>query len=127
MKHDADPHAHLHDRGTDALEAALAATPLPVCTFCDDMLTTPDPDADLCESCLEAAKRAKERARPRLIRHIGGMTAALLTAAAGAFAAANQAAAPDLHELSPAAPHDAGSPAPDQRQADSWSGFFFTC
>ncbi len=127
MKHDPDPHAHMHDRGTADLEAALAATPLPVCAFCDDLLTTPGPEADLCEACQEAATRAKDRSRPRLIRHIGGLTAALLTAAAGAFVAATPAPAPDLHELSPACPHDAGRPAPDQRQADSWSGFFFTC
>lgn len=127
MKHDTDPHAHMHNRGTDAFAAALAATPLPVCAFCDDLLTTPDPEADLCESCIEAAKRSKDRSRHRLIRHIGGISAALLTAAAGAFAAATQAAPPRLYELSPAAPHEAGSPAPDQRQADCWSGFFFTC
>jgi len=27
VKHDTDPHAHMHNRGTDAFAAALAATP----------------------------------------------------------------------------------------------------
>lgn len=123
------PTDHLHDRGTERLLADLANTPLPECTACGAPLTDPGPSS-VCERCEHEARRAKDRARPRLIRHLGDGLAAAAVAGAGFVAAFHQAepapALPTANELSPAGPHDAprGSPAP--RQDDPWRGFLWT-
>lgn len=122
------PHDHLHDRGTDALLRDLANLEDRRCRCCGGPLAPPE--TWVCRSCTDETRRAKDRIRDRLVRHLGPGSAAVALAGAGFFAAFHQAvpaaALPEPTSLSPAGPHDAprGQPAP--HQDDPWRGPLWT-